>query len=94
MTEPACGMMNPRSRLKRCDEKAGHDARSICDYLRNTLLWPTESVFIDNEAFATYYHYQAQPYATLTTRYPSTIGLFASVCLSRLPTAAVPAPSC
>jgi hypothetical protein len=60
-----------------CDELAGHDAWSICDYLRDALLWPTESVFIDKEAFGTYY--RAQLYATLTTRCPSTIGLFACV---------------
>ena len=38
-----------------CDEKAGHDAWSICDYLRDALLWPTESIFIDSEAFGTYF---------------------------------------
>jgi hypothetical protein len=38
-----------------CDEIAGHDAWGICDYLRDALLWPTESIFIDNEAFGDYH---------------------------------------
>jgi len=38
-----------------CDEKAGHDPWGFCDHVRDVLRWPTGSIFIDKEAFGTYY---------------------------------------
>jgi hypothetical protein len=38
------------------DESAGHDPWSICDYIRDYLKWPTESMFLDSECFGYYCH--------------------------------------
>ena len=39
------------------DSRAGHDPWGICDYIRDSLHWPSESVFLDSECFGTYCHW-------------------------------------
>ena len=38
-------------------QDAGHDPWGVCDFLRDWLEWPKDSIFIDSEVFGTYDHW-------------------------------------